>query len=77
MQLYAITELRWNSGPQLVMHCLKRSQAWKGVQRMKIQGYQFILKVKFYRRPTKYKTNLLIADSEEQKTSFRAVIIDV
>ena len=44
---------------------------------MKIQGYQFILKVKFYRRPTKYKTNLLIADSEEQQTNFRAVIIDV
>ena len=23
MQLYAITEVRWNSGPQMVMHCPK------------------------------------------------------
>ena len=30
-QLYAITEVRWNSGPQMVMHCPKRSRAWKGV----------------------------------------------
>ena len=30
-QLYAITEVRWNSGPQMVMHCPKRSRTWKGV----------------------------------------------
>ena len=29
-QLYAITEVRWNSGPQMIMHCPKRSRAWKG-----------------------------------------------
>ena len=30
-QLNAITEVRWNSGPQMVMYCPKRSRAWKGV----------------------------------------------
>ena len=31
----------------------------------KIRGCHFILQVKFYTRPTKYKTILLIADSEK------------
>ena len=69
-QLYAITEVRWNSGPQMIMCCPKRSRAWKGVQRTKIPRYHFILKVKFYNRPTWYKTILLIADSGKNNNNF-------
>ena len=43
----------------------KRSRAWKGVERTKIQGCHFILQVKFYTRPTRYRKILLIADSEK------------
>ena len=43
----------------------KRSRAWKGVERTKIQGCHFILQVKFYTRPTRYGTVLLIVDSEK------------
>ena len=37
----------------------------KGVERTKIQGCHFILQVKFYTRPTRYRKILLIADSEK------------
>ena len=64
-QLRAITKVHWNSGLQMVMHSPKRSRAWKGVERTKIQGCHFILQVKFYTRPTRYRKILLIADSEK------------
>ena len=64
-QLYAIKKVHWNSRLQMVMHSPKRSRAWKGVERTKIQGCHFILQVKSYTRPTRYRTVLLIADSEK------------
>ena len=48
-----------------ILVCPKHSRAWKGVERTKIQGCHFILQVKFYTRPTRYRTILLIADSEK------------
>ena len=41
------------------------SELGKGVERTKIQGCHFILQVKFYTRPTRYRKILLIADSEK------------
>ena len=64
-QPHEITEVRWNSRLQMVVHGPKRPQAWKGVLTAKIQGCHSILPVKFYTRPTKYKPILLRADSEK------------